>query len=196
MFEFKPEKIDWEEIYRDERLRLFALAAGLGLFTLLLALWGGVRGVGLFLIWLVVTVTFTALFMALPKEDAAARFRRMQSGTGEREYPFYLQRLGMELFRKPTREPLVVWFDPGIDDDDLLNALVYLSSNGYVIDDGFTSMLDKKQGKQLRIFMLEKGFAYETDEVFEGGWALNAAGRSIINRYLTYILIADDTSSL
>ena len=83
------------------------------------------------------------------------------------------------------------WFNPAIDEDTLINVMVYLSSNGFVVDNSIKSLLTEKQDQELSSYLVEKGLAYHTDSIYEGGWALNAAGRSVVNRYLTYLLVHD-----
>ena len=181
------------DLLRDERVSALLLALIPTIFTLIVAYAGGVRGISSLLgLGAAVYLILGATFVALPKRDRNAMMR-YEAQTGETaDLQKTIGRLGMDFFKKPTPEPLVRWFNPGIDEDALLASLVYLSSNAYIVDDGFKSMLSTQQEKKLRRYMIEKGFAYDSDEVYKGGWAITAAGRSIINRYLTHILLHVD----
>jgi hypothetical protein len=180
------------EMIKNERMGRLALAAFPAVFVVLLALLGGVRGFSaLLLIGASVFVVLSLTFWTLPEDgESVPRRRRRESGVGR---DFSLGgRLGVDIFKKPTKKSFVEWFDPSIGDDAMLDAMVYLSSNGYIVDSGFKTLLSEADEEKLRTFMIEKGFAYPTDEVYHGGWSLNAAGRSMINRYLTHMLIRED----
>lgn len=187
------DRISFSDLQNDPRLRVLGLAAVPALFVILLAFLGGIRSFWTLMLFGVVVFAILAVtFLALPREDLTGVASKQYPKSGGREYTLSMERLGVDLFRQPTKQSLFEMFDPAVERETLLNALVYLSSNGYIIDDGFKGLLTEKENMRLRNYMVEMGFAYDSDAVYKGGWALNAAGRSIINRFLTHMLIEDD----
>lgn len=178
------------DLLRDPRVRSLLLAFIPAVFGTILAYAGGVRDLNDLLgLGIAVYLIFGITFLALPKgESTGLRYYQTQVSSPE-ELQKKVGRLGMDLFKRPTPETIVLWFNPQIEEDALLACLVYLSSNRYIIDEGFRSMLTESQERSLHDYMLAKGFAYDSDDVYEGGWAITAAGRAIINRYLTHVLI-------
>lgn len=190
MFNPPEDRDPLTDLLSDDRVRSLLLAFIPAGFSTILAYAGGVRDLNdLVGLTIVVYLIFGVTFLALPKGDAA-RFRYYETRvTSPEDINKKFGRLGMDLFKRPTPEPIVRWFNPEIDEDALLACLVYLSSNKYIIDEGFRSMLTASQERILHDYMIAKGFAYNSDDVYQGGWAITAAGRAIINRYLTHLLI-------
>ena len=189
--------------FNDDRVRIAALGLAPAVLMVGLAILGGVRDLlALFLIGLASFAIVSGTFLLLPREGKkpAPRFDFPKSSpVGPRvsssdKPASSLSWLGEQRANKPNPSSNVDWFDPSIDEDTLINVLVYLSSNGFTVDSSIKSLLTDQQDQKLRAYLVEKGLAYDTDEIYEGGWALNAAGRSVMNRYLTYLLVHDEDS--
>jgi len=193
--------------FNDDRVRIAILGLAPAVLMVVLALLGGVRNLAaLCLIGLASFIIVSGTFLLLPRADKepAPRFEFPKSHPlsptrPSREKPtekpsFNISWLGDEAAKKPAPSSNVEWFDPSIDEDTLINVLVYLSSNGFTVDSSIKSLLTDKEDQKLYSYLVEKGLAYDTDKFYEGGWALNAAGRSVMNRYLTYLLVHDEDS--
>lgn len=190
MFNPPEDRDPLTDLLSDPRVRSLLLALIPAVFGTILAYAGGVRDLNDLLgLALAVYLIFGVTFLALPKGETAGLRYYETRVTSPQELQKKVGRLGMDLFKRPTPETIVLWFNPQIEEDALLACLVYLSSNRYIIDEGFRSMLTASQERVLHDYMLSKGFAYDSNDVYQGGWAITAAGRAIINRYLTHVLI-------
>ena len=176
----------------DDRVRIVILGMIPAVVIVVLAFLGGVRSlVALCLIGISVFIILSVTFLLLPREKESPKPKIEFPKPSNTVYTFDTSKLRAHFKQKVADSSNMDWFNPAIDEDTLINVMVYLSSNGFVVDNSIKSLLTEKQDQELSSYLIEKGLAYHTDSIYEGGWALNAAGRSVVNRYLTYLLVHD-----
>jgi hypothetical protein len=174
---------------------LMAILGGLiiAIFTLVIAYSGGVRGVNFYItlgLTVFIIIGGTILWHSNSSTDESSDYSAIQMPSG-----YVSQKSGrQQTHQKDIQTP---GFDPPIDQNSMIIAGMQLldQNEGGGAGSNLHLVLTANQEVRLRKYMLDRGLAY-VYETRDGQfwWRLNAAGRSIVRKYLSDLAKPDNNS--